>query len=113
MFCEGIYRDPRDLGTDVLMLTDRVPYTYRQLTDTIVHNVNGGETLWQLSGYYYRDAFQRPSGLWWVIADFQPESIFDPTIALIAGNSIFIPSVRTVKEKILDEARRRVYEEYV
>lgn len=112
-FCTGLYRDPQNNGYNVLMLTDRIPYRYRQIEDTIVHKVIGGETIYQIAGYYYKGAFTRPAGLWWIIADFQPDPIFDPTIALKDGSLLYIPSIRTVNEFILNESRRLEYDEYL
>ena len=90
---------------DVFMLTDRVPFRYRKYDDTRQHLVREGETLWSLAARYYA-AFTRPSGLWWVIADFQPEPIHDPTIKLAPGTTLHIPSARTVSEVIFNSRRR-------
>lgn len=109
MFCEGIYSSPR--GSVVLMLTDRTPFRFRPLGDTITHIVKDGESLYQIAGMYYRYAFERPAGLWWVIADFQPDPIFDPTIALVAGSILFVPSIRTIEEFVINEARREELDE--
>ena len=64
-----------------------------------------GDTLWALAARYYA-ALDRPSGLWWAIADFQPEPVFDPTLALVLGRVMIVPSVRTVLSRILSETRR-------
>jgi hypothetical protein len=88
-----------------LKLTDRVPYRFRQFADTRQHIVREGDTLHNLAGRYFR-SMARPAGLWWVIADFQPEPVVDPTIRLSPGTVVFVPSVRTVIERILDESRR-------
>jgi Tfp pilus assembly protein FimV len=86
-------------------LTDRVPFRYRAFSDNRRHIVSQGDTLWSLAGRYFAP-LERPSGLWWAIADFQPQPIHDPTIQLIAGATLVIPSVRTVTEEILGERRR-------
>jgi hypothetical protein len=100
MFTGGIYDDD-----GVQYLTQRIPYRYRVLSDTLIHIVREGETLWSIAGQYYA-SFERPSGLWWIIADFQPDPIFDPTLKLAAGASLFIPSLRTITELIFAESRR-------
>jgi len=48
----------------------------------------------------------RPAGLWWVIADFQPDPIHDPPVALELGRVLAIASVRTVLEEVFSERRR-------
>ncbi len=76
------------------------------------HWVRAGDRLWFLAGLYFR---QRPyaAQLWYVIADFQvaddgtPAPIHDPTIALKPGSKLVIPSLRTLDEEILNEARRQ------
>ena len=88
-----------------LFLSERVPFRFVDLTDNRTHLVAQGDTLFSLAGRYYA-GLPRPSGFWWVIADFQPDPIFDPTIELAAGSTIVIPSARTLLESILSEARR-------
>lgn len=86
-------------------LTERVPFAYRVLPDNLSHRVSRGDTLWTLAARYYA-ALARPSGLWWVIADFQPDPIFDPTIQLVEGRQLVIPSLRTVLGRVFSETRR-------
>jgi hypothetical protein len=88
-----------------LFLAMPEPYRYRDLPDNIRHEVSDGDTLEGLAGRYYGQ-FGRGCLLWWVIADFQPDPIHDPTIALEAGRVLIIPSPRTVEEEILAEKRR-------
>jgi hypothetical protein len=88
-----------------LFLTDREPFLHRALPDSRQHLVKEGETLFSLAGRYF-SPLPRPAGLWWVIADFQPEPIHDPTLALEPGRTLVVPSVRTVLEEIFSEARR-------
>jgi hypothetical protein len=51
-------------------------------------------------------AAARPAGLWWVIADFQPDPVHDPTLSLEPGRVLVVPSIRTVQEEIFSETRR-------
>ena len=90
-----------------LMLYGTEPYRFREFEDTQQHVVKEGDSLFTLAGKYYRGGIDRPAGLWWVIADFQPEPIHDPTIALELGRVMYIPSLRTVTEEIFSERRRR------
>jgi hypothetical protein len=89
-----------------LLLTEREPYRFRALADTRQHVVQQGDTLFTLAGRYFAP-LPRPAGLWWTIADFQPEPIHDPTLALDPGRLLFIPSVRVITEEIFSEARRQ------
>jgi nucleoid-associated protein YgaU len=88
-----------------LFLTDREPYRFVALADNIVHVVAQGDTLWGIAGRYY-EGIARPAGYWWAIADFQPNPIHDPTIALVAGSVIIVPSLRTLLEDVIGEKRR-------
>lgn len=103
LFCEG-YIDV-DGAT---ALTPREPFRFRDLADNRVHTVFEGDTLWTIAGTYFAD-LARPSGYWWAIADFQPQPIVDPTIALEPGTEIVIPSSRVLLTSILGEQRRRVH----
>lgn len=86
-------------------LTERVQFRYRERSDNKLHVVRTGDTLFSLAGRYF-DVFDRAAGLWWVIADFQPDPIHDPTLRLEDGRVLIIPSVRTVQEEIFNERRR-------
>ena len=88
-----------------LLLTDREPFRFRALPDNRQHVIKEGETLFSLAGRYFA-SLPRPAGLWWVIADFQPDPIHDPTVALELGRVFVIPSVRTILEEVLSEKRR-------
>lgn len=105
LFCLGIKDADANDSEDALQLTEREPFPYRDLSDTAQHLVREGETLHTIAGRYYSDI---PGGarLWWVIADFQPDPIHDPTLKLDTGRTLFIPSVRTVLELIFSETRR-------
>lgn len=87
--------------SDRLYLTARKRFSFRALRDNVQHTVQGGDTLFTLAGKYLRD-----STLWWVIADFQPSPILDPTVDLEVGRTIFIPSYRTLHEEVFSELRR-------
>lgn len=96
-----------------LYLSEREPYGYVDLPDTIEHTAIDGDTWWSIAGKYYAGQFLRPSELYWVIMDFQPEASIqiDPTVALEAGTVIYVPHPLDVREKILSEERRQSVEE--
>ena len=93
-----------DDETELLSLTDREPFRFQDFTDNEAHRVREGDTLFTLAGNRYKQ-FERPAGLWWVIGDFQPDPIHDPTINLAPGRTLFIPSVRTLIEEIFSASR--------
>jgi hypothetical protein len=99
-FTSGIAED------GVMFLSERVPFLYRDLPDNLQVVVKDGESWFTLAGRYY-SALPRGAGFWWVIADFQPEPVHDPTIAIPTGTTVVIPSMRTVQHMILNEGRRR------
>lgn len=87
-----------------LFLSDRARYLYRELPDNRYHVVAEGDTLHGLAATYY-EGIERPAGLFWVIADFQPTPIHDPTVRLDVGRTLVIPSLRVVMEEILNPSR--------
>ncbi len=89
-----------------LHLTEREPYRVRAHTDNRVHVVVQGDTLWDLAGRYFAP-LPRACGFWWAIADFQPDPIVDPTLALEPGRRLVIPSLRVLTDVVLGEAGRR------
>lgn len=90
----------------ILVLTEREPYRFREHADTREHLVVQGDTLFDLAGRYFAP-LPRACGFWWVLADFQPDPIVDPTLELVVGRRIFVPSVRVLTDVILSEQRRR------
>lgn len=88
-----------------LMLSGREPFQFQVFADTRSHTVAAGESLFSLAARYF-PSFRRPAGLWWVIADFQPTPIFDPTIELVPGEVLLIPSERVLLEHVFAADRR-------
>lgn len=101
MFCLG-WQDDQGRA----YLDDRAPYGYKTFLDNSVHIVKESETIWSIAGQHFRP-YPRAAGLWWAIADFQPNPIHDPTIMLVPGSVLILPSLRTVLEEVLGEARRK------
>lgn len=105
MLSEGFIADD-----GAFMLEDAEPFGYIERDDTREHQVRDGDTLFSLAGSHFQ-SYARAEGLWWVIADFQPDPIIDPTVQLTVGATIYIPSERCLSEEIFNEARRRVVSE--
>jgi hypothetical protein len=93
-------------SADRRLLTDRVPYRYANRIDDTAHVVSAGESLFSIAGRYFGSISDRGAGLWWIIADYQPDPILDPTLRLQEGSTLFIPSTRTVLDEILNPKRR-------
>lgn len=90
-------------------LTEPAPIIYEDSLDNIIHVVQGGERLQDLAHKYFAEFGSNtfPSaGLWYIIAQFQPTPIVDPTIKLADGMKLYIPSKRYVATRIFDPARR-------
>lgn len=102
MFARG-YTDE----AGALVLERAEPFRFTRLPDNVQHVVGRGDTLFTLAGRYFGPIDpDRACGLWWVIADFQPDPIHDPTLKLAEGRVLVVPSVRTVIERVFDERRR-------
>jgi len=94
----------------VLYLTEREPFRYdKGLPGTRRHVVALGDSL-QVLAFRYFQGFRLPGGLgpehlWWVIADFQPNPILDPTIDLEVGRVLYIPSLQVIKRRVFGGVR--------
>lgn len=88
-----------------VVLTEPEPFRFQPFDDNRVHVVKGGETIFTIAAKYFR-GLPRPAGFWWIIADFQPDPIHDPTVKVADGARLIIPSMRTVLEEIFNENRR-------
>jgi hypothetical protein len=88
-----------------LFLTDRSRYVYRELVGNRIHVVTEGDSLHHLAARYFT-GIDGAANLFWVIADFQPVPIQDPTLQLEVGRVLVIPATRTVLEEILNPRRR-------
>lgn len=102
------YADPVD---GRLSLSEREPFGFRELRDTTIHLSREGDSWWTLAGHYYEafvtaDLAFDPSQLWWILADFQPEPVIDPTVVIPVGTALYIPSLRAVHELIFNDRRR-------
>lgn len=92
-----------------LYLSDRDAYRFQSLPDNVQHVCIDGDTLQGLARRYFAP-IPDAALLWWIIADFQPDPIIDATIALVAGQTLVIPSLRTVQQAIFSPTRAQVPE---
>ena len=99
-YCWGLKDASEKIG-----LSEREKFTYRELDDNRFHKVVRGDSLFTVAERAF-PSFPRACGLYWIIADFQPTPILDATIQLEVGSTLVIPSERTVRESVFDEARR-------
>lgn len=79
----------------VVFFGQRRPIRFQDDVDTVAHLVSEGDTLQMLANTHYQ-GFPDPSSLWWVIAEFQPIPILDPTRRLGPGKILMIPSATLV-----------------
>lgn len=91
-------------------LTDIVPFAFEELPDTREHVVVGEQSIEHVAAMHYQVYGEEAYLLGQVLAGFQPTPLFDPTIPLVPGTTIFVPSLRVVEERILSEDRRLAYE---
>jgi len=101
LFCWGL----KDQQTGRVGLSEREPFGYQDLPDNRYYTVAHGDTLFTIAERAF-PSFPRACGLYWVIADFQPEPILDATLELEVGLELVIPSETTVRTMIFDERRR-------
>jgi hypothetical protein len=89
-----------------LLLSDPEPFGYVALADNVIHTAETGDRWWFLAHRYFQP-LARPSGLWWILCDFQPTPVLDPTLTIPPGTTIYIPSIRTVQEQIFNSSRQQ------
>lgn len=90
--------------TGAIVLTDPVPFRFVARPDNRLVTVHGGDTVFSIAAREFR-GYPRPDGLWWIIADFQPDPIHDPTLRIEDGSILVIPSNRTIEEEIFAQSR--------
>lgn len=113
-FCTG-YVDARGR----VYLSEREPFAYRPLADNRVWHASEGDSLFSIAdrmfgGLVGAPGLEDPSQLFWVIADYQPDPppdwAADPTRRIPPGALVIVPSLRTVRELVFNEGRRREHE---
>lgn len=78
-----------------ILLMSRAPIQFRDARDNRLHVVQAGDTLETLAAHYFRGV-PDAADLYWLIAEFQPTPITDPTLRLEPGSLLVIPSSRVL-----------------
>jgi hypothetical protein len=73
----------------------RTPLRYIAARDNEVYVVQAGDTLQNLAARKFA-GYEHAALLWWIIAEFQPTPITDPTLRLEPGSLLVIPASRLV-----------------
>ena len=87
------------------MLSDHEPFGFRSLADTIEHTVREGDNWHRIAHRYYSGVYENAERLWWIVADFQPKRVFDPTVVPEVGSTVFVPSTRVVTTQVFSSTR--------
>ncbi len=106
MHASSRYRYNREYVADdnTRYLDEREPFRYRDEPDNRFHTAKDGDSWWGIAHSYF-PSFPRSAGLWWVVAEFQPDNIVDPTIAIKGGTVIVVPSERLVRFEVFSPER--------
>lgn len=89
-------------------LDEREPFRYQEIEDNRFHRVVDGDTWWGIASLYFQ-GFPRACGLWWLLCEYQPEPVIDPTIALAPGSIVVVPPMRLVRMEVFNSERRRYH----
>jgi len=97
-----------DESTGISKLDEREPFRYRDEPDNRFHRGKAGDSWWGLAHNYFQGV-PRACGLWWLICEYQPTPVIDPTIVISEGQLIVIPPMRVVRMLVFSRERRRYH----
>lgn len=80
----------------------REPISFIDDRDNFIHLVEAGDTLESLAERFF-DGFPDAANMWWVLAEFQPTPIQDPTLRLRPGSMLIVPSSTIVSNLVAVE----------
>ena len=92
----------------VTYIDEREPFRYRDEKDNRFHRAKEGDSWWGLSHSYFQGV-PRPSGLWWLLCEYQPTPVIDPTIIIPSNTLVIIPSARVLRMYVFSQQRRRYH----
>lgn len=101
LLCVGVTRFSDGLS----YLLDREPIRYVNRGDNKRVQAKRGDTWYSLAAEHLVP-IPNAEQLFWVICDFQPDPILDPTIAPTPGTIYYIPSPDFVTANYFSDARR-------
>lgn len=87
-------------------LDEREPFRFRDESDNRFYTTKEGDTWWGLAWRFFT-GFPNRSLLWWLLCEYQPEPVVDPTIVIPAGTTVVIPSERLLRTKVFSPENRR------
>lgn len=89
-------------------LDEREPFRFRDEPDNKHHTARDGDTWWGIAWKFFR-SFRNPALMYWLLCEYQPEPIIDPTIKIAAGTDIVIPSDRVIRNYVFNRENRRFH----
>jgi len=87
-------------------LDEREPFRFQDVLDNRFHTVIDGDTWWGLAAMYLQ-GIPRACGMWWLLCEYQPTPVIDPTIRLKPGAVVVVPPMRLVRMEVFNSERRR------
>jgi len=93
-----------DLDDGLTYLLDREPLRFAARSDNLRVVSQEGDTWHSLAARHLRP-LPRPQDFWWVLCDFQPVPVADPTVEITPGTVVFIPSAEFVTGRALTETQ--------
>ena len=91
--------DVTDPSSEKTFLGFRDPIRFVDDRENVIHVVRAGDTLQTLAEKQFK-GFEEPATLFWVIAEFQPTPIAEPTLRLTPGSLLVLPSPNLVHNLI-------------
>ena len=110
MFPWSRYRYCNQLENEngVLFIDEREPFRYREEGDNRFYRAKEGDTWWGLAHVFF-DGVQRACGLWWLLCEYQPTPVLDPTLGIEPNTLIVIPSTRVLRTQVFTNEQRRYH----